>query len=225
MSSRQQIPFDLGHRSASDMADFLVAPCNQDAVAWVDRWPEWPLPALMLYGPQGAGKSHLAHVWRSRCTALLVDGGSVPDLLPDRLGDSKFAVIDPLELPFDEEALLHLYNVVAERNGQLLIVAASAPARWDISLKDLRSRLLACPAIGIGSPDYGLIGALMVKQFAARQLRVDPYVLTFLLARMERSFSEASRLVAALDRAALAEKRRITVPLARRVLEALEMSG
>ena len=64
----------------------------------------------------------------------------------------------------------------------------------------------------------------MVKQFADRQVRVDPYVLTFLLARMERSFSEASRLVAALDRAALAEKRRITVPLARRVLEALEMS-
>ena len=224
MSSHQQIPLDLGHRSASGMADFLVAPCNQDAVAWVDRWPEWSLPALILYGPRGAGKSHLAHVWRSRCTALLVDDGSFPDLLPDRLGDSKFAVIDPLELPFDEEALLHLYNVLAERSGHLLIVAGSAPARWDIRLRDLRSRLLACPAVGIGSPNDGLIGALMIKQFADRQLRVEPYVLTFLLARMERSFSEASRLVAALDRAALAEKRRITVPLARRVLETLEMN-
>ena len=63
----------------------------------------------------------------------------------------------------------------------------------------------------------------MVKQFADRQLRVDPDVLTFLLARMERSFAATSRLVAALDQAALAEKRRITVPLARRVLETLEL--
>lgn len=205
------------------MADFLVAPCNQDAVAWVDRWPEWPSPALVLYGPQGAGKSHLARVWRERCSALLVDGGAFSGLLPDRLGDAKTAVIDPLETPFDEEALLHLYNVLAERNGQLMIVAGSAPARWEISLNDLRSRLLACPAVGIGSPDDGLIGAVMVKQFADRQLRVDPDVLTFLLARMERSFAAASRLVAALDHAALAEKRRITVPLARRVSETLEM--
>ena len=205
------------------MADFLVAPCNQDAVAWVDCWPEWPSPALVLHGPQGAGKSHLAHVWRERCSALLADGTVFPDLLPNRLGDEKFVVIDPFEMPFDEEALLHLYNVLAERNGQLMIVASAAPARWEISLNDLRSRLLACPAIDIGSPDDGLIGAVMVKQFADRQLRVDPDVITFLLARMERSFAATSRLVAALDQAALAEKRRITVPLARRVLETLAL--
>ncbi len=204
------------------MADFLVAPCNQDAVAWVDRWPDWPSPALILYGPRGAGKSHLARVWCARCSAILTDGGSFVNLLPDRLGEANTVVIDPLDIPFDEEALLHLYNVLAERNGQLMIVTGSAPSRWEIGLNDLRSRLLACPAVGIGSPDDGLIGAVMVKQFADRQLRVDPEVLTFLLARMERSFAAASGLVAALDQAALAEKRRITVPLARRVLESLD---
>ena len=131
-------------------------------------------------------------------------------------------VMDGLQTPFDEEALLHIYNLVAEQKGSLLISSAEPPGRWGVALKDLRSRLLACPAIGIGAPDDALIGAVMVKQFADRQVKIDPEVLTFLLARMERSFGAVGQLVAALDQAALAEKRRITVPLARDVLAALQ---
>lgn len=202
------------------MADYLVAPCNRDAVAWVDRWPDWPAPALVLYGPAGAGKSHLAEVWRGRAKAERL---APADLDAETAANcARCVLIDALEMPFDQEALLHLYNATAERGGHLLIVAEEPPARWALTLADLRSRLQAAPAVGIGAPDDGLIGAVMVKQFADRQLRVEPEVLTFLLARMERSFEAASRLVAALDEAAMAEQRRITVPLARDVLSLLE---
>jgi chromosomal replication initiation ATPase DnaA len=199
------------------MADFLIAPCNRDAVAWVDRWPEWSAPALILYGSSGSGKSHLAHVWRARSNAVLVQGGAFPSLLSGQVNVLGNIVLDGLQMPFDEEALLHIYNLVAEQKGSLLISSADPPGRWGVALKDLSSRLLACPAIGIGPPDDALIGAVMVKQFTDRQVKIDPEVLTFLLARMERSFAAVSQLVAALDQAALAEKRRITVPLARGV--------
>jgi chromosomal replication initiation ATPase DnaA len=222
VSQQQQIPIDFAHRPATGKADFLVAPCNSDAVAWIDRWPDWPAPALVLYGPPGSGKSHLADVWRARSQAVAAGSSDLKRLLPPAGSFERMAVIDPLRPPYDEEALLHLYNLAAERGGHLLICSDTPPARASIALADLRSRLQACPAVGIGEPDDGLIGAVMLKQFSDRQIRIDPDVLTYLLARMERSFDAAGRVVAALDRTALAAKRRITVPLARSVLEILE---
>ena len=213
-----QIPLDLGYRSAAGSSDFLVAPCNKDAVAWVDRWPDWPAPALIIFGPVGSGKSHLGHIWRARSGA---DRLQMEDLTVETAADlekQNFVLIDPLKSPFDELALLHLYNTTAEKGGHLLIIAEDPPARLAVGLADLRSRLQASPTVGIGIPDDALVGAVMLKQFTDRQLSVDPEVLTFLMARMERTFEAARKLVAALDEAALIEKRRITVPLAREVL-------
>lgn len=218
-----QLALDLGHRTALDADDFLIAPCNRDAVMWVDRWPNWPAPALVVHGPTACGKSHLATVWRARSGARTVFAADLSGATPvDLLGAGDCAVVENGDRVTDQTALMHLYNVVAERGGQLLVTAAAPPARWSLSLADLRSRLVAAPAVAIGAPDDGLIGAVLIKLFADRQLRVGDDVVTFLLARMERSFDAARRLVTALDHAALAGRRNITVPLAGQVLNDLE---
>ena len=90
-----------------------------------------------------------------------------------------------------------------------------------MDLPDLRSRLAASPAVGVGVPDDALIGAVLVKMFSDRQLQVNQDVITYLLARMERSFAAARRIVAVLDTKALAAKRRITIPFAAHVLDGL----
>jgi chromosomal replication initiation ATPase DnaA len=213
-----QLPLELGHRPALGRADFLLAPCNADAVAWLDRWPRWPAPALALYGPAGSGKSHLAQVFAARGGARVLDRAALAsERLPDLLGAARAAVVDEgAAAPW--EPLLHLYNLLAERNGHLLVIAREPPARWGITLADLRSRLLAAPAVAVREPDDALIGALLVKLFADRQLTVGEDVMRYLLPRLERSFAAVSTAVASLDRAALAEQRAVTVPLARRVL-------
>jgi chromosomal replication initiation ATPase DnaA len=213
-----QLPLDLHHRPALGRADFLVAPCNADAVAWLDRWPDWPAPALALYGPRGSGKTHLARVFEMRARARAIDASALAtDRVPNLLGDAAAAIVDDAE-GTAEQPLLHLYNLLAERRGHLLIVACEAPARWSVKLPDLRSRLVACPAIAVAAPDEGLIGALLVKLFADRQLSVGEEVVAYLALHLDRAFDAAHRAVAALDAAALAEHRRITVPLARRIL-------
>ena len=221
-----QLALDLGHRTALDADDFLVAPSNRDAVLWVDRWPGWPAPALVVHGPPGCGKSHLAHVWRARSGArALAPEGLVRGAPGDLLGEANCAVVEDCGAAGDERALMHLYNLVAERRGHLLLTAAKPPSRWPIGLPDLRSRLVAAPAVAIGAPDDGLIGAVLVKLFGDRQLRVGAGVVEFLLARMERTFDAARRIVAALDRESLAGGRNITVPLARQVLKQLETTA
>jgi len=216
-----QLPLDLGHRTALGRADFLVAPCNAAAVAWLDRWPQWPGPALALYGPERSGKTHLAEVWRGRTGAAMIAPASLaPASVAERLGKARAAVIDDADAA-DEEALLHLYNLLAERQGHLLIVARRPPARWHIALADLRSRLLSAPTVAVEAPDEAVLGAVLVKLFADRQLIVGEGVIPYLLVQLDRSFAAAEAAVAALDAASLADRRAITVPLARQVLTRL----
>ena len=183
--------------------DFLVAPCNEDAVAWIDAWPDWPATALCIYGPAGCGKTHLANVWRARSNAL-----ALPPARCGRRGRrmrwaTHWPASSRTRRPADETSLLHLFNLLAERRGHSLLTAEQPPARWDIALDDLRSRLLAAPAAAIGAPDEGLIGAVMIKMFADRQIQVPQDVITYLVMRIERSFDCARRVVELLDRAAL----------------------
>ena len=218
-----QLTLDLGHRPALGMDDFLVTPCNREAVAWIDRWPDWPGPALAIHGPPGCGKTHLAHVFRARSAAKLIAPEALGRTEPNGLlGEARVCMLDDAGGvaggSIGERALLHLYNVVAERQGHLLLAARKPPGRWPVGLPDLRSRLAAVPAVSVGAPDDALIGALLVKLFADRQLRVGQDVVAFLLTRMERSFDAARRMVAAIDETALAERRNITVPLVRDVL-------
>jgi chromosomal replication initiation ATPase DnaA len=221
----QQLVLDLGHRSAHGVENFLVAPCNKDAVAWLDRWPDWPAPALAVYGPGACGKTHLADIWKNRSDARMIQAGQLRESSPDQLvSGTRNVIVDDAGPGIDERGLLHLYNIVGEGGGSLLLTSRTAPARWNTGLADLRSRLAAAPAVAIGRPDDALIGAVLIKLFADRQIQLDGEVLAYVLARMERSFSAARSLVEALDRLALASHRRITKPLAREALAALEES-
>ena len=223
----RQRTFDWGVRPALGREDFLVAPCNEAAVAWLDRWPDWSGPALVIHGPSGSGKSHLAEVWRRRSGAEVVDAASLAHAAPGGGQAAAALVLDGLGGlggPIDERALLHTYNSVAERGGHLLLTALAPPARWPLALPDLVSRLRVAPSVALGLPDDALLAALMLKLFADRQIAVAPEVPAYVVPRIERTFEAAASLVERLDRAALAEGRPVTVPLVRAVL-ALGESG
>jgi len=214
----RQLVLDLGHRPALGEADFLVAPCNQGAIQWLDRWPDWPAPALTLYGPAGCGKTHLARVFAARSRAPIIEAGLLAtDAVPALLEEARACVVDDAERA-GAEPLLHLFNLVAERRGTMLLTAREPPARWPGVLPDLRSRLAAAPAVAVAELDDALLAALLVKLFADRQLAVSQEVVLFLVRQMERSFEAARRLVADLDAAGLRDHRGITIPLARAVL-------
>jgi chromosomal replication initiation ATPase DnaA len=216
----RQLAFDLPHRPASGADDFLVAEPNAAAVAWLDRWPDWPAPGLALHGPEGCGKTHLLRVWQARSGAPLLRPAELAGLDLASLAAAPGPVaLDDCEGPLLEQPLLHLYNLLAAAGRHLLLAGREPPARWPVRLPDLRSRLGALPAIAIAAPDDALLAGILVKLFADRQLRVEGAVVDYLLPRMERSFAAAERLVARLDALALERGRGVTAPLARLALE------
>ena len=232
MSAPAQLPLDLGHRAALAREDFLVAPSNSLAVAWIDRWPDWPSQALAIYGPAGSGKTHLCQVWRRASGAVEVDVETLrrdepPAYLGTAEGGVRACVVEDVAGVLEAEPevarrLLHLYNMMLERGGFLLLSDRAAPARWGCPLADLRSRLAGMQAVALGDPDDSLIRAVLWKHFTDRQLIVGPEVVDYLMTRMERSFAAARGVAAALDRVALARKKPVTVALARGVLQDIE---
>ncbi|MDH3659619.1 MAG: DnaA/Hda family protein [Alphaproteobacteria bacterium] len=217
MSGARQLPLTFTHDPASGLEDFMPAESNEDALAWLKRWPDWPAPVLVLYGPKGAGKSHLAAIWAAGSRALTLDRQGLGDTLD--LDASRCYLVDPAEPVVDEIALLQLYNRLREDGGHLLLTARRPVAKWTIDLPDLRSRLAAAPSIAIGAPDDQLLAALLLKLFDDRQLKVPEPVIRYLLTHMERSFEAAHGLVATLDHLSLTRQRPITVPLARIALD------
>ena len=215
-----QLALDLPRRTAFGRADFMVSESNVAAVERIDRWPDWPSPTLVLHGAPGCGKTHLLHLWRERASALIVAGETLTaERLPHLLHEvPRRVAVDDADRA-SEPALLHLYNSCIEHHGSLLITVSRPPGSWPIALADLRSRLRAAPDVGIGPPDDALLGAVLVKHFADRQLHVAPEVIVYLLRRVDRSFAAAEKIVARLDGAALSNSGPVTIPLARRVLE------
>lgn len=216
------MPFDLGHAAAYAPEDFRVSDCNRAAVGWIERWPDWGAPLLVVHGPEGSGKTHLAHLWQARSGATLLNApGAIEDL---GAADPPAFLIDDAPENFigdaeSEEVLFHLYNHAAANGRTILVTADAPPASWNVVLPDLKSRLLAAPAAALQPPDDTLMAVVLTKLFSDRQVAVSPEVVAYLLPRMERSFAAARDLAAKIDRAALAAKRPVTVPLAREVLD------
>ncbi len=215
-----QYVLDLGHRPALGRGDFIVAPGNAQAVEWLDRWPHWPGPGLVLAGPPGSGKSHLLAAFAARHHGRLTEAEDLTIAsVPEVVEQAPLILVDDVTAAADQAALFHLHNLVVQSGKSMVFAMSKPPIHMGFDLPDWSSRAAALPLAEISEPDDALLGAVMIKQFADRQVTVAPELIAYLLGRMERSFAEAGRIVDVLDRAALERGQAITVPLARKILD------
>ena len=201
-----QLTLKLDHHNAMSRADFIAAPGNARALAYLDAFPDWMAPAAALIGPPASGKSHLAHVWTERADATLIEARDLHAPLAGALAIEN--VDDGIG---DERALF----AIMERGTPLLLTARSAPPAWRASLPDLASRFAALIAFDLGAPDEALLMALAVKLFADRQLLVPENVVTVLVRQLERSPAAIRDFIARADKAALEAQKPINLQLIR----------
>ena len=215
----RQLAFDLPSTAAMTRADFFVSPSNAVALQVVEGWQSWPGRKLLLIGPEGSGKTHLARVWAGLADAVILDARTLAEVDLAPLAGTPVAVEDADHVPpAAEAALFHLHNIVTP-GGALLLTAKAPPRDWGLALPDLISRMQAAPLARLEAPDDALLSAVLVKLFADRQVAVPPNLIPYLISRMPRSVGAARTLVTALDARSLAGARPITRALAGEVLD------
>jgi chromosomal replication initiation ATPase DnaA len=203
----RQLALALDHAESYAREDFLSGPCNEDALALVDAWPDWPARAIALVGPEGSGKTHLATIWAAAAGARVVSARTLAeDGLPAALATGALVVEDAAAMA-DERALFHLINLAREEDAYLLFTARTVPPLWPAGLPDLMSRLRALPVVTLQAPDDAMLRGVMVKLAADRQLPLDETVVAYFLTHIERSFAAARAAVIALDKEALRQGR------------------
>jgi chromosomal replication initiation ATPase DnaA len=218
----RQLPLTLPHRPSLGRADFLTGDANAAAIAFVDRWPEWPTRPVLLHGPAGSGKTHLTEIWREESGAKVLSARELTTEAADLAGAGKAAAIEDLhDGPVEEAALFHLLNLATERRIALLLTSRVPATALSIALPDLASRLRAALPLELAAPDDELLRQVLIKLFADRQLTLDRAVVDFLVTRMERSLEAANLIVERLDHEALAQARPITVRFAAEALRPL----
>ena len=217
----EQLTFDLPAGVALTAGDFFVSEANAAAYVLVTHVDSWPERKLVLTGPEGAGKSHLARVFATNEDAIVIQADT---LTGDMTRPKKPVVIENAEglSASGETAMFHLHNHMRETGLPLLITARSAPSRWNIALPDLASRMQATTPTVIGDPDDDLLTAIIMKLFADRQIMPSPKLPSFLAARIERSFKAAADIVDAMDEASLRLKRDVNEKLAGQILTQIE---
>jgi chromosomal replication initiation ATPase DnaA len=221
----RQIPLPLPHDVAMGGDDFLVTPSNQDAAAWIGKWPDWPGHGLIVTGPSASGKTHLLNLWLAKSKGQLITQPLflLPQNVVELATQNKNIAIDNVSKIVGnaaaEEALFHLYNHLKSEKGSLVLALQQPVGQAGFVLPDLRSRLLTLPVAALGAPDDDLLAALIVKQFRDRQISLDAGVVAYLTPRMPREAWAARALVEKLDQESLAEGRKITIALARKILE------
>ena len=213
----RQLALALCHAESFAREDFLSGPSNAVALALVDAWPDWSHRTVMLTGPEGSGKSHLAAIWAQAAGARLIAARALEEAnVPAALATGALVVENIAAGSFEERALFHLLNLAREQEAFVMLTARTPPTT--LAIPDLSSRLKALPVAAIASPDDGLLRAVLLKLFSDRQLAVDEALLGYVGTRIERSFAAARALVALLDAEAMRRKRPLTRALASEIL-------
>jgi chromosomal replication initiation ATPase DnaA len=215
----RQLAFALPHAESLSRDDFLEGPANAAALALIDAWPDWPNRIMLLVGPEGSGKSHLAAIWAEQAGARSTAAHALTAAeVPVALATGALVIEDLKASSCDERALFHLLNLAREDQAFVLMTARLAPSAADFELRDLRSRLRAVPVVTLMPPDDSLFRALIVKFCADRQISIDESVVSYLATRIERSFAAARHAVERLDAEGLRLGRPVTRALAAELL-------
>ncbi len=212
-----QLVLPLETRPALGREDFIVAPGNREAVAFVDSYPDWPAPAAALIGPASSGKSHLAAAWAKRANADIVAAGALNENFLQR--EAKAVVVEDIDAQAPDRARDDVLFALLERGGAILFTGREPPSQWQAAIADLTSRYRAMLSFTLWEPDDALLGALARKLFADKQLTVPDAVIEHMIRSLERSPGAIRDFVARADAKALSEKRPVTTGLIREILQ------
>ena len=224
-----QLSFDLKKKKIYEKNDFLVSNSNKEAFKLINKWPNWPSRKVIIFGELGSGKTHLSKIWQKKTSAITINLSKLKKTGFDNFfSKNNFFIIENISNFFGkinkkekenfENNLLHFYNFIEEKEGYLMLTAATAPKFWGITLADLKSRILSSIAVNIKKPDDELLSSVLIKLFLDKQILIDKKIIKFIVYRSERSLSNLQNLVNKIDKQSLITKKKININFVKKLI-------
>lgn len=197
---------------------YFVNEGNEEAYSLIESWGDWSFLMCVVYGPEGYGKTHLAHILKDRTEGELVLASEVSDQLITSLKSGRLYLVEDVCKMTSPEVLFHFYNVAKERGSLVVFFMSMAPAAWESGLADLNSRLRSLPAFELKQPDDAMCRAIIKKILSDLQLTVKEEVIDYFQDHTSRNLGEIQKNIHQLNRVSLEQRRNITIPFVKQVL-------
>jgi chromosomal replication initiation ATPase DnaA len=215
-----QLALDLQFKPIYSLEDFIKAPSNWEALSWIQKWPDWPVTFINLWGESGSGKSHLAHIWHQLSSASFIERSKITIWSPQEICDLNTCFIfEDLDEISDEEWLLHFYNLAKEKNSFVLFTSKRPVTQWGIKLPDLKSRLATVLSVELKNLDDESLKIILIRLLEIRGLTLSAESADYILKRVERSFIGVKEIVSMIDQYALAFKRQPSHTMVRHIIQ------
>ncbi len=221
----QQLPLLLEHRRLLGREDFLVSPCNVEAVEWIDAYPDWGNNlAVVVLGEKSSGKTHLSWLFSEKTGAKVYEAKELSgELFSDVVPVNSALIIENVDEVIGnseiEEILFHIINYAEECNTKILLTTEKTFSSFDFKIPDLKTRLQSFPVANIYSPDDEFLKALLIKQFLERDIIVAPDVIEYIVKHIPRDTVSVAFVVEQADLLSFEEKHRITIPFIKKIID------
>jgi len=218
MSELNQLLFELDHKKNFNEHDFYVSKSNFYAYNIIDKWPKWEKKILNIFGEKFSGKTHLANIFKSKTSALLINASKIDEEIFKKIKLFENIIIDDFEKNYDEKLIYSIFNLADQDNKYMLINSLIPINEIEFKLPDMISRSKNCLSAKIESPDDDLIFAIILKNFSDRQIKIEKKIIEFIINRIDRSYSKIYEFIYKIDELSLKKKKPINLKTIKEIL-------
>ena len=225
----KQLALPLSFRNVKNHSNFILNKVNEVALSLIDEFNDikkfkkkFNFPVLILYGPPGSGKTHLAYIYKEITDAKFIKKLSNINLDEAKLGKSFiFDDFDKIE-SLNENLFIHFFNEIFVNLGSLLIITSKPPNEINFSLSDLESRINSCISTKIDLPDDDFLFSILVKELSDKKIFLNDKFCLYIIKRIKRNYKAISLFAKTLDIMSLEKKTKITLKQIKEVLNIIE---
>ncbi len=206
LAINKQMALPLKFKSIKNRENLLVSKCNIEAVKLIENSEFWrnrkkinSIPAAIIYGPKGSGKTHLSSILKQKIDCVYLT--SLSNNCLELVTEGKNFILDNF-IPgksFPSELVMHFMNQVTNKEGSILLLSRLSPFEMDWDLDDLNSRIRSLLASSIKLPDDVLLYSFIVKYSNEKNLFISDKKLIYILERLDRSFESVIKVINRLD--------------------------
>ena len=214
--NQQIIKFDYETNFKNE--DFYISKSNKHIFDLLNQWPKWEKNFLNIIGEKFSGKTHLANIFLEKFKGVKFEAKFLNNENLKEIKIYQNIVLENISELMDEKLFYSLINIIDQDNKYLITTSTKPIVDIKFNLPDLKSRSKNFLLQNIEKPDDELIFALLVKNLSDRQISLEKKLISYIIKRIDRSYSKIFDFIYKIDEISLKKKKSIDLKIIKEVL-------